>query len=761
MKQVDVFGPYTGPTGYDQVVRGFITRLSKMGVNVNLENFTNWSGFNYFENPELKAMERPHGGAQIMMNFCLPPQARYLPHEFNVLYSMFEADKINEQWREAAAAMDLVIVPCQSSYDAFRAGGVRTTALRKVPLGIDTNVFNDQIEPMQLIDANFANLINQYPIRVMNMQELGPRKNIEGLVRAWLNATSSGTMKKSSCLILKISAYSAGRYHRFMETLEEIRRELGLTKDDHAPIFINCKLFQYEEIPSYMAAATHYISVSRGEGWDLPAMQAAALGKILIVPKHSSYMEWADSPLVKLLKDNEETLAAAEGPLREIYANAKWMQPSTDEITEVIKSLSDNLFDDVERAKQFGEKIRENYSWESVAKQLHDVLDEEAWSHTPGEPKHDLAEAYDERQEEPSISHWTQNLGKPCGIANYTSDLCNAMSKEYPHVLAFGGDIRAHDMMCSFNHYKVENIQFEYQFADHRRLAYMLQFLRERGVKSVVTMHTFNESAHMQNRVVFKYADSIIVHSEQVKQKMKDEWYPVEKVKVMPMPVPPMLTEEEIKDVPRLKIEKTKPIIAFYGFLYFHKGAEKLVRAFAEMKKRGVDAMLLMMASKPQNTQDDVAGRVQQIIEEYGLVGGKDFIWISDYVADEKEVISTLMQADLIVLPYDHYGSFGTSAAIGTCLAAGKPVTVTDVCWFSHVPDRVATRLQSNIQFTRALENQLDAATDPNLSLAWSENVKNFVNKNQVGNVAKEHIEFYKELTGFGFEGGDGNSTEG
>lgn len=750
MKQIDIFGPHTGPTGYDQVVRGFVTNLAGMGVRVNLENYAQWSGFNYFESPALKAMERPHGGAQVLMNFCLPPQAHYIPHEFNILYSMFEANKINEKWRQGAAVMDMVIVPCEASKQAFINGGVRQSAIHKVPLGIDTLAFDPNVAPMQVIDDDFNNLISRHPVRVMNMQELGPRKNIEGLVRAWIAATSFGTMKSSSCLILKISAYSSGRYHKFAEMVENTRKELGVSKGGHAPIYVNCRLFAYDEVPSYMALATHYISMSRGEGWDLPAMQAAALGKILIVPKHSSYLEWANNIGVHLLREGKEQQAAAEGPLREIYADAQWIEPSVDEAASVLTKLADTMFADSEAAQTFGKHIRGNYDWKRSTQKLYRILEEHVWSHTPGTPKVDYSKEYTGRQIEPSIAHWTQNLGRPCGIANYTSSLCKELSLIHPHVLAHGGDIRAHDMICSINSYKVENIQYEYQFANHTRLAYMLQFLRERGVKSVVTMHTFSPNPHQENRAIFKYADAIVVHSEEVKRRMADEWYPVEKVHVMPMPVPPLMTPEEFEKVPRLKIEKTKPIIAFYGFLYFHKGAEKLVKAFGEMKKAGVDAMLLLLASKPQNTQDDVAGRVQRIIDEYGLVGMKDFVWVSDYVQDEREIVATLSQADLIVLPYDHYGSYGTSAAIGTCLAAGKPVATTDVCWFSHVPENVARRMAPE-DFAKTLKMMLEEATTPEIAGPWAQNVRKFVEENQVSRVAQKHIEFYSQLTGFDF----------
>ena len=49
------------------------------------------------------------------------------------------------------------------------------------------------------------------------------------------------------------------------------------------------RVFTDAELPSLYAAATHYVSLSHGEGWDMPLCEAAASGLAVIAPRHTAY----------------------------------------------------------------------------------------------------------------------------------------------------------------------------------------------------------------------------------------------------------------------------------------------------------------------------------------------------------------------------------------------------------------------------------------------------------------------------------------
>ena len=62
--------------------------------------------------------------------------------------------------------------------------------------------------------------------------------------------------------------------------------------EDAAPVRVLHDLVADAKAPGLYAAATHYISLSHGEGWDQPMMEAAAAGLKLIAPSHSAYLTY-------------------------------------------------------------------------------------------------------------------------------------------------------------------------------------------------------------------------------------------------------------------------------------------------------------------------------------------------------------------------------------------------------------------------------------------------------------------------------------
>lgn len=761
MRSVDIFGPFTGPTGYDNIVRGFVKNMALRGVHIALQNFEQWSGFKIKIDPLFEKFPRPAGGGKVHLSFCLPPQAVYSENQFSALYTMFEGTCVNPEWAQMASSFDMLIMPCEASISAFENAGVRRSLMVKVPIGIDTRLYNLETKPLSLRHDKVELLdelakIERYPIRVMNIQELGPRKNVEGLIKAWILGTLNGHMKSSSCLILKLSAYSPNRYNKLFDTIRNIRREVGVTKYDHAPIFVSCRMFGEEEMPSYLASCTHYISMSRGEGWDLPAIQAAAMGKHLIVPDHSSYLEWCDEcrDEVKKITELKKEKAEADGALAAIYSKAEWFLPSTEQAASLIASLEKPVSADTLLAKH----VRKRYSWDAVTDKMIDVLDRHVWKHEIGTPVKDISEKYQNSQrggkEIPKIiCFWTQNLNKPCGIADYTKRIVASMLSKSKNVGVVGGSIRAHDMMVAMNRYALENIEFEYQFAAPKRLAISLQTLRERGIKSVVTMHTFSPEAEQHNRAIFKFADKIFVHNEATVREIAKAWLPTEKVVVAPMPMPKLISSDEVEKLDYTRIKTDKFVVGFYGFMYFHKGLEKLVDAFAELRKTRQDSLLLIVASKPQNTNDDVAGRVLDKLKEYGLVAGKDYVWISDFIADERKAIATLSQSDVVVLPYDDYGSFGASAAIGSALATGKPTIVSPTVWFDHVPiavrfDNEKRSLAELLRLEYAMSKMALSSEHVDALEARSKRIAEFVEEHSAEKVADWHFNQYRQLLG-------------
>jgi hypothetical protein len=126
-------------------------------------------------------------------------------------------------------------------------------------------------------------------------------------------------------------------------------------------------------MPALYAAATHYISLSHGEGWDQPMVEAAAAGLGLIAPNHSAYTAYLDAGCARLVASR---LVPARWPDRAtnpiLFEGAEWWDPDEEEAIAHVRSVI---------AGQPGpppprERILTEFTWENATLQLLTILEE-------------------------------------------------------------------------------------------------------------------------------------------------------------------------------------------------------------------------------------------------------------------------------------------------------------------------------------------------------------------------------------------------
>jgi glycosyltransferase involved in cell wall biosynthesis len=283
---------------------------------------------------------------------------------------MFEATRIPAFWAEQSRRHDLVVLPTESSRDAWLAAGVPSERIRLCPLGVAAERFRDGIEPLTLLDA-VGEPLSRYRVRFLNVSELGPRKNVTGLLRAWLLATSRSD---DAVLIIKLTPFSADRLALFQVELDEIQRSVGKELGQAAPVHFLNELYSDQQMPRLYAAATHYISLSHGEGWDQPMMEAAASGLRLIAPAHSAYLSYLDDTVARLVPSQEAPASFIDvDGLRSLFNGASWWEPDA---SEAISALQAALHGHDQPAAHARDRVRTQFTWEQATRRLISILTE-------------------------------------------------------------------------------------------------------------------------------------------------------------------------------------------------------------------------------------------------------------------------------------------------------------------------------------------------------------------------------------------------
>ena len=366
-RSLEVLGPFKGSSGYDRHTREFVREFLRQGVNVKLTPLWGWSielppamRETWFDN-----LDGPVS-ADTILHFTMPNQAQPRAAMRNINYTMFEAERIPQSWAACAPGQDLIVVPTESSYCAWALSGVPEAKLRICPLGVDGEYFGTPAPPASLKTPN-GRTLDSYRYRFLNIAELRPRKNHLGLLRSWIRAT---TPEDDAVLVLKASIFQEGVMEEFQSDLVIMQQRLGRSVNDAAPVIMIGSIVTNEMMRSLYASATHYFSLSRGEGWDQAMMEAAAAGLQLIAPKHSAYLSYLNDEEAYLIPASLQP-ARFEGRMGLAdwtwFAGLRWWEPDEDAAVEIIRRIVRN---EAEPKRSPQARIVRDYTWEKAAQKL-------------------------------------------------------------------------------------------------------------------------------------------------------------------------------------------------------------------------------------------------------------------------------------------------------------------------------------------------------------------------------------------------------
>ncbi len=310
--------------------------------------------------------------ARTMLHFTMPHQVEPASGKRNINYTMFEATRVPRDWIQHNLTHDRIILPTASSQQAWIDSGYPAHRIALCPLGVDAEQHHPKVEPMLLTDMRVRPLA-EYRTRVLNISELTPRKNLIGLLRVWIQNTSRS---ENAILILKLNCPWRRWILKFFLDVRIMERRLGKSRKQAAPIlFLINQHFSPDQMPRLYTAATHYWSMSHGEGWDLCMMEAGACGLHLIAPKHSAYTTYLDSSVADMIPARliPAKFRWAYG-MQKYFQDAQWWLPDETIAGELIAQAVANSSPTKGPAAR--SRLAQDYTWSNATARLLDILSE-------------------------------------------------------------------------------------------------------------------------------------------------------------------------------------------------------------------------------------------------------------------------------------------------------------------------------------------------------------------------------------------------
>jgi glycosyltransferase involved in cell wall biosynthesis len=194
---------------------------------------------------------------------------------------------------------------------------------------------------------------------------------------------------------------------------------------------------------------------------------------------------------------------------------------------------------------------------------------------------------------------------------------------------------------------------------------------------------------------ILDLADGLIVHSQYVERLAREAGY-AGRLWRIPHPAWPAHQVAPAPDV------AGEPLVACFGNLNMNKRIPQVLEAFRLLRERRPGARLLLAGAAVERFELD------RRVERLGLDG--DALVRMDYVPEER-LWSLMAAADVLVnLRSPTMGE--TSGAVIRGLSLGKAMLVSDVGWFSELPDDVVLKIPVDEHEVPTIAAALELAAD-------------------------------------------------
>jgi len=297
-------------------------------------------------------------------------------------------------------------------------------------------------------------------------------------------------------------------------------------------------------------------------------------------------------------------------------------------------------------------------------------------------------------------------LPRQCGIATFTTDLCNAVAAEYGAGRLFAipvndpdssydypeqvrlelaqddltSYLRAADFL-NFNGNDLVCLQHEYGIYGGVAGVHILSFLRKLKMPLVTTLHTVLREPNFDQRAVLEeistLSDRLIVMSEQAAEMLRDVYaVPPEKIDVIPHGVPdlPFTDPNYFKDT--LGVEG-KSVLLTFGLLSPNKGIENVIRALPSILVSHPDVVYIVSGATHPHLRKREGERYREsllaLAEDLGVAAN---LILSNRFVSAEELIQHVGAADIYITPYRHEAQV-VSGTLAIALGAGKAIIST------------------------------------------------------------------------------------
>ena len=296
---------------------------------------------------------------------------------------------------------------------------------------------------------------------------------------------------------------------------------------------------------------------------------------------------------------------------------------------------------------------------------------------------------------------------RQCGIAEFTSDLCEAMSQKpsNPHnIIAIAMDdivegydypervkfeirenkirdyIKAADFL-NLNQIDVVVLQHEYGIYGGKDGIYIFQLLKNLKTPIITTLHTvLTEPSSNQLAIIqelAKYSQRFVVMAHKAKEILIDIYkIPHSMISMIPHGIPDVPFVDPIFYKDKFGIEDKKVILTF-GLIGPSKGIEYMIEAMPKIIEKYKDVVYIILgATHPSLLRENGEEYRHSLLQKVKKLGIEDYVQFHNKFVELEVLTEYLIAADIYVTPYLSKEQI-TSGTLAYAVGSGNAVVST------------------------------------------------------------------------------------
>ena len=350
---------FMNQSGYSQAAQDYLLALYRSGkYDIKLTIFGDKPSRRAVSDERysifMKMTEEEENDDRIQIYHCIPTlQKRVKKLHKNIGFAVYETFDPPRPWVDILNTNDALIVPSQFNYKIFAHENINKPIFY-IPHCIDFELYNDNVRPLSKYNKFTFLFIGTWKIR----------KGYKQLIESWY---SEFTNKDNVQLCIKTDKPKEAQ--AYINNYKKKNR----INEGFAPLFLETKVLDEKSMPSFIKSFDCLVIPTSGEGFNIPSIQAMALGVPVIITDCGGCQEHATEETATLLKPEGYIFHQQMDGIPQ-FNSRKWAFLTVNQIRKKMREVFENYQEAKNKTKYARECVENKFNYSKIENYFEEMI---------------------------------------------------------------------------------------------------------------------------------------------------------------------------------------------------------------------------------------------------------------------------------------------------------------------------------------------------------------------------------------------------